>query len=168
MLNGISIALAGAVGIALLAGPVAGQDSSGELTLRVPVKLKNMIAKKARVDCVITRGEALTPHTRSEWKDIVNGEFDQVIDLVMKASLGKSFRETDKYICRLELPGGTLGISNGYQGTPSGPDDPQLPNMAKPDQFFRNVSTGALVPSKEVVDGIVGPKDLTIGPKSKP
>jgi hypothetical protein len=174
--------LAGALGLALLAGPAAGQggdapERSKDLELRVPVQIKQGLMKSVRVDCAIVRGQELVSgHKKSEWQDIKNGEFNQVVEFVMTPVPGKTIVGSDQYSCHLEIS--TPGAwNNGRQGTPTGPDDPRRWDLARPDQFFQNyvgaslesgkVDGGKADGGKKTVDGIVGPKDLTIGPKSK-
>lgn len=181
-MKGTFVAWAVALALALLVGPLAAQNSdaperSKELKLRVPVQIKKGMMKTVRVDCAILRGGALVAgHKKSEWQDVKNGEFNQVIELAMTPSPGKTIVGTDNYSCHLEISG-PGPMSNGSQGTPSGPEDSQLWRLARPDQFFRNyvqaslesgkVDGGTVDGGKKTVDGVVGPKDLTIGPKSK-
>jgi hypothetical protein len=148
MLKETSIALAGVVGLALLVGPAVAQ--SGEsVTLRVPVKLKKMVAEQARITCQIwPQGHGSQGYAKassaSEWFNIPNGDFDQVIEMIMTSSPGKHFAGTDQYVCRLELPGGLTTGTIPSQGTPSGPNDHKLAYLAKPDQFFRAQAKGRL------------------------
>src|SRR5262245_37733114 len=147
MLKGALIALAGALGLALLGGPTTGQAAES-VTLRVPVKLKKMVAEQARVTCQIwPQGEVGQGYAKassaSEWFSILNGEFDRVIEMIM-TSAETHLAGTDQYVCKLELPGGQVTGTIPTQGTPSGPDDHKLPFLAKPDQFFRGIAKGRL------------------------
>jgi hypothetical protein len=162
------IALASAVGLALLAGPSAAQDYDA-IKLRVPVQLKSMLAATVSVTCSILRG---TESVGTKWSgahDIANGEFDQVIEIDVKALGGQSFVGADGYSCDLKVtksPGGQ-GFTP-HQGTPSGKADFSIYTLAKPDAFFRVHAQGPLHGGK-IVDGIVGPvKDFTVQPKQKP
>jgi hypothetical protein len=154
--------LAGALGLALLGGPAAANET---ITLRVPVQLKKMLADKVRVECIIFRGgnQSLTGHQAhnvSAWYDIANGEFDQIIEMAMTAGSGNTLVGTDQYRCQLQLPTGNPGGHTlAIQGTPSGNNDPKLPLLAKPDQFFRAQAIGRL----DGV-GVINP-DLGGGPK---
>jgi hypothetical protein len=159
--------VAGAVGLALLAGPLAAQ-SQDTIKLRVPVQLKSMLAATMSVTCSILHGTETLGTKWSGIYDIVNGEFDQVVEVDVPALGGQSFLGADGYSCDLKvtsIPGG-LGVTP-EQGTPTGKADYNIYKLAKPDAFFRVHAQGPLHGGK-IVGGIVGPsKDLTIGPKQK-
>lgn len=161
MSKGTFIALAGTLGLALLAGPSAAQNQEA-IKLRVPVQLKNMLATEVSVDCFIDHGNLVVGQKKSEPHPIVNGVFDQVIELVVTPSPGKTFAGADAYSCHL-----WVNKQAPRKGTPASNNDPARYTLAKPDEFFRIVSHGPLDGGGKVVDGIVGPKDLTIGPKPK-
>ena len=166
MLKGPYIALAGALGLALLTGPSAAQNNDS-IKLRVPVQLKSMLAATVSVTCGILRGKEELGAKWSGAYNIVNGEFNQVIEVEVPALGGQSFLGADGYSCDLKVTSveGGQGFTP-FQGTPAN-NKPQLKWLAKPDAFFRVHAQGPLQGGK-IVDGIVGPsKDLTIGPKQK-
>lgn len=168
MLKGPYIALAGALGLALLTGPSAAQNNDS-IKLRVPVQLKSMLAATASVTCGILRGKEELGAKWSGAYNIVNGEFNQVIEVEVPALGGQSFLGADGYSCDLKVTHSAGG--QGFtpeRGTPSNKGDFSIYRLAKPDAFFRVHAQGPLKGGK-IVDGIVGPsKDLTIGPKQKP
>ena len=145
----MSIALAAALGLAPPAGPLAAEP----VTLRVPVQLKKMVAEKAKVSCSLGHDGKYVGGNKTF--DIVNGEFDQVIEIVITPVVGMTFVGTDQYSCTLLVGAGAVP----QQATPSGNNDPKLYYLAKPDQFFRAQTTGRL----DGV-GVVNP-DLGGGPK---
>jgi hypothetical protein len=160
MLKGTSIVLAGAFGLALLAGPLAAQ-SHDTIKLRVPVQLKSMLAATMSVTCSILRGSETLGTRWGGVHDIVNGEFDQVVEVEVQALGGQSFLGADGYSCDLKVTSiaGGLGVTP-EQGTPTGKADYSIYKLAKPDAFFRVHAQGPLHGGK-VSDGIVGPaKDL--------
>ena len=147
---------ASALGLALLAGPAAAQ-SYDSITLRVPVKLKSMLAATVSVTCRILRGtEELGAHWGGAHK-IVNGDFDQTVEVEVKALGGQSFQGADGYSCDLKVTSveGGQGFTP-YQGTPAD-NKPQLKWLARPDAFFR-VKTEHTLDGLKV--GVGGPKDL--------
>jgi hypothetical protein len=156
MLKRTIVALAGALGLVLLAGPAAAQNYDS-ITLRVPVQLKSMLAATVSVTCRIFRG---TDELGAQWggaHKIVNGEFDQIVEVEVKALGGQSFLGADRYSCDLKLTSGegSQGFTP-YQGTPAN-NKPQLKWLARPDAFFR-------VKTEHTLDGLKfgvgGPKDL--------
>lgn len=154
--------LAGALGLGMLAGPAA---ADAPIKLRVPVKLTKMLAQQVTVGCSI-RGpnqEQLGGTESSGWRDIVNGEFDQIIEMTVPPLQGKTFAEAKSYRCSFGLR-----MSPTSQGAPKlgTPPSAYLPYLAKPNAFFRAEVTGPL-DGGTFVDGIAGPKDLTIGPQQK-
>jgi hypothetical protein len=175
--------LAGSVGLALLTTALAAEPperSRETIRLRVPVKLKTMLAKQVRVRCWIRRatdnGYPLSNGngTTSEWLDIPDGEFDRVVEIVMTPRPDLSFAEASTYDCRLELPGGSpFGYSAPRLGTPSSnPNDPDNSRVAKSDEFFRTQVVGRLAPrrwpSGNTAPGRTGGNsDLTIGEKPR-
>ncbi|HEY1243523.1 MAG TPA: hypothetical protein VGF29_01700 [Hyphomicrobiaceae bacterium] len=159
--------VAGGLGLAVLAGPLAAQNQD-TIKLHVPVQLKSMLAATMSVTCSILHGTETLGTKWSGIYDIVNGEFDQVIEVDVHALGGQSFLGADGYSCDLKVtqsPGG-LGVTP-QQGTPSGKADFGIYKLAKPNAFFRVHAQGPLHGGK-IVGGIIGPsKDLTIGPKPK-
>ena len=146
--------------------PVGAAVANETITLRVPVQLKKMVADKVRVECIIFRDGNMSlsghqAHNLSAWYDIVNGEFDQITEMAM---IGGSFVGTDQYRCQLRLPTGDPGgHALAIQGNPSGNNDPKLPLLGKPDQFFRAETIGRLdgvgVVNPEIGGGPKGFKD---------
>jgi hypothetical protein len=156
MSKGKFIAMAAALGLALLAGPAVGQNADA-IKLRVPVQLKSMLAATVSVTCRIFRG---TDELGAQWggaHKIVNGEFNEVVEVEVKALGGQSFLGADGYRCDLKLTSveGGQGFTP-YQGTPSG-NEPQLKWLARPDAFFRVKTEHTLDGLKA---GVGGPKDL--------
>lgn len=136
----------------------------GSVRLRVPVKLSKMMpeAQRVSVHCSVS-GDARRGSSRSAIRTIVNGEFDQVIEVVVTPSAGQTLIGAKSYICRLEIygPGGAMG--NPSQGTPpSG----HIHKLARPDAFFRSVAAGSLT-GGTVNDGIVGPSGLAVPPRRR-
>lgn len=156
MLKGFPIALVGAVGLALLSGPSAAQNYDS-IKLRVPVQLKSMLAATVSVTCKILRGNEELGAKWSGAHNIVNGEFNQVIEVEVPALGGQSFLGADGYSCDLKVTSveGGQGFTP-YQGTPAN-NKPQLKWLARPDAFFR-VKTEHTLDSLKV--GVGGPKDL--------
>jgi hypothetical protein len=147
MLKATSIALAGALGFALLAGPLDAQDY-GTITLRVPVQLKKMLAEQVQVSCRVykTGDPGLRGEGTSGPLNIVNGEFNEVIEVRVTPTSAEGFRDADHYYCNLYLPN-----VEPHQGTPPSGD---IKLLAKPDEFFRAKTNGKV--------GVGGPKG---GPK---
>jgi hypothetical protein len=164
MLKRTSIALAGAFGLVLLAGPSAAQ-SHDTIKLRVPVQLKSMLAATMSVTCSILRGSEVLGTRWGGVYDIVNGEFGQVIEVEVQALGGQSFLGADGYSCDLKVTSiaGGLGVTP-EQGTPTGKADYNIYKLAKPDAFFRVHAQGPLHGSK-VSDGIVSPAQNLKGQK---
>ena len=154
--------VAGALGVAVSIGAaVAGSNES--ITLRVPVKLKKMIAASTLVQCTIYDDSSNTLGSLySQPVDIVNGELDQVFELDLVPHPEKTFAAARSYVCTLQLLGG-VGPQPPHQGTPP---DPKPYLLARPDEFFQNKVSGPL-DGGTFVDGIAGPKDLAVPPKPK-
>lgn len=152
--------MAGALGLALTAG-AAVADHPQSIKLRVPVQLKKMLpeAKTVTVKCSLVGANTVI---FSEPRNIVNGECDQVIETVFTAKAGETLPEAQSYLCQLLINRGSWETTPRV-GTPPDPSRP-LHLLARPDEFFQAEVRGPLGGGK-VVDGIVGPKDLTIGPK---
>jgi hypothetical protein len=178
MSRGIAIALAGTFGLTLLAGSLAAQppERSEFIKMRVPVKLKSMLAPQIRARCWIYAPERrlLSQYngTTSDWYDIRNGEFDQAIEIVMRPRPETSFAEASTYRCLLELP--NFMTCSFRQGPLHSEDRDDHDNWcrAKPDQFFRTYTEGRVVPRRwPAQDGSHanpgGTDDLTIGQKPK-
>lgn len=181
MLKAPIIALAASFGVMLLADFAAAQDETPErlrehITLRVPVKMHNMLATQVRVRCWIysQAGQVLSQgpesSTVTDWYDISNGELDRVIEVAMRPQV--SFAEAATYRCLLELP--NYMNCGMHQGPPENYDPKDHGNwcIAKPDQFFRSHIEGRLVPrrwpgSKDSGQQSGNSNDLTIGPKER-
>jgi len=154
-----------AIGLAV-AVPVtqAVAENYKSIKLRVPVKLKNMVAdaESVRVFCSVSG----LGNARSEPRNIVNGEFDQVIEVVVTPHDGKNFLEAKTYNCHLEIgkSGGAWGSPS--KDTPTSEDAYNLYRLAKPNEFFQNVINGPLDGAK-FVDGLVGSDDFGVEPKPK-
>lgn len=103
----------------------------------------------------------------SEPHNIVNGEFDQIIEVVVTPYDGKNFVEAQTFVCRLEI-----GKSNGAWGAPrkeipASNDLYDLYRLAKPNEFFQAIVNGPLAGGPKFVDGIVGADDFAVEPKQK-
>ena len=161
----LGLLLACAACLAVSVG-AAVADNPETIRLRVPVKLKKMLAEQVSVVCSIRSGnmQQLGGSTPSGWRNIVNGEFDQVVEVAVTPLEGKTFAEAKNYRCTLSLKASENSMGAPAQGTPP---YYYLPYLAKPDEFFRAEITGPLDGGGKVVDGIVGPKDLTVQPKQK-
>lgn len=153
--------VAAALGVAMPLGPAVA-DNPQSITLRVPVKLKKMLpeAETVTVKCVLENDGQF-----SEPRKIVNGEFDQVIEMVFTAKAGETFAEAKSYFCLLLINHGSSFTNAPQVGTPPHPSRP-LHLLARPDEFFQDKVTGPL-DGGTFVDGIVGPKDLAVPPKPR-
>jgi hypothetical protein len=158
--------VAGLLGVAVPLGPAAA-DTIEAVKLRVPVKLKKMLPEADRVSmsCRIVGEDADGPplgYEVSEPKNIVNGHFDQVFEVVLRPIGTNTFTAAKSYKCVLLVHSGSI-VSKPEKGTP--PNE-SLWSLAKPDEFFRNEVTGPLDGGK-FVGGIVGPEDVTVEPKDE-
>lgn len=175
-----TIAVAAMLGLAMLTGFAAAQNEPPErskelVRLRVPVKLKSMLADKVRVRCWIyeaDEGKLLSAYngTYTPWYDIVGGELDRVIQVDMRPRPDTTFANAKTYRCLLELP--NFMSYPLHQGMPSGkPDNPSDWAVAKPDEFFRSHTNGTLKPRRWPGGNDTGQQsdtgDLTIGPKDR-
>lgn len=160
----VAIALAVAVPI----GPAAA-DNYKSITLRVPVKVKNMVpeAERLRVQCSVSGVGGGLGAVHSAPHNIVNGEFDQIIEVVVTPYDGKNFLEAKTFVCRLEI-GKSDGAWNApRKETPTSNDLYDLYRLAKPNEFFQAIVNGPLAGGPKFVDGIVGADDLAVEPKQK-
>jgi hypothetical protein len=151
MLKETFIAAACALGIAVPAGALAA-DSPTSITLRVPVQLKKMLAEQVGVFCLVrVKGEpAPRGSAKSAPRKIVNGEFNEVIEVRVTPASGKDFNGVDQYACYFHLDDG----KSPYQGTPPVGN---IKVLAKPDEFYRRETVHDLEGGKV---GVGGPKDL--------
>jgi hypothetical protein len=138
--------------------------TQGAVRLRVPVKLTRMLpeAQRVSVHCFVS-GDGGSGSARSSMRPVVDGEFDQVIDIVVAPNAGETLIGAKSYGCRLEIhgPGGAVG--NPSQGTP--PSN-QLFKLARPNAYFKAVVAGSL-DRGTVNDGLVGPGRLAVPPKRR-
>lgn len=134
------------------------------VTLRVPVKLSAMLpeAQRVSVHCSVS-GPGGNGSERSAIRTIANGEFDQVIVVVVPPHAGKTLIGAKSFICRLEIygPGGVM--NNPSQG---GPPSNQLYRLSRPGAFFRVVTSGAL-DGGAANDGLTGGNGLTAPPRPR-
>lgn len=156
---------AGILGLAVLSAPSAA-DHHEVIKLRVPVQLKKMLADKVKVMCQITSGQGpgnVLASKHSEYLDIINGDFDQVVEMVMSPSLPEStFANATSYDCQFYLK------AKDAVGPPSPgkPPSKDLYRLARPDAFFRQ-SFVEKVGGKLGPGAFIGAKDLKALPPKK-
>ncbi len=156
---------AGVLGLAVLSGPLAA-DHHEVMKLRVPVQLKKMLAEKVKVMCQITSGAGpgnVLASKHSEYLDIINGDFDQVVEMVMSPSLPEwTFANAKSYECQFQLKAKDA-VGAPSQGKPPSKD---LYRLARPDAFFRQ-NFWEQVGGKLGPDAFTGAKDLKALPPKK-
>jgi hypothetical protein len=163
MLKRTVISMAGAVGLTLLAGPLAAQTYDS-IRLQVPVKLKNMHpdAKFASIICEIWGSEIILGQYGSV-QTIKNGELDSVVSVVIYPK-GGTFVNAKSAVCSLFLTNKddpNLGYQKPMKGAAPSSD---IWRLGKPDECFMQTFNTPLDGGK-FVPGIAGSKDLTIQPK---
>ena len=90
----LKLLLSCAACLAVSVGPTVA-DNHETIKLRVPVKLKKMLAEQVAVACSIRSRnlQKLGGSTSSGWRNIVNGEFDQVVEVAVTPLEGKTFAD---------------------------------------------------------------------------
>jgi hypothetical protein len=167
MLKGASIASAGALGLVLLAGPLAAQNYDS-IKLEVPVKLKNMHpdAKFAAINCEIWGSEIILGQYGSVLT-VNGGHVDKVVSVSIRPTGGGTFVGAKAAVCSLLLTNKndpSLGYQKAVKGSPPSAD---IWRLGKPDEYFMQTFRYPLDGAK-FVPGIAGPKDdLTAQPKQK-
>lgn len=167
MSKGTSIALAAALGLALLAGPLAAQTYDS-IKLQVPVKLTNMHpqAKLVVVMCEIRDSNYHELTGQKGWVGTIQGgELDQLVPLVFLPKPGKTFADAKTSVCSLYLTQ-TSDSKDIYPPLKGTPPSAHIWRLGKPDEYFMQTFNYPLDGGK-FVPGIAGSKDLTIQPKPK-
>lgn len=162
----VPLAAIGLVASVSLAVPPASASES--ITLRVPVQMKEMVATGVKVDCEIFGDNSVANlakkfNTADHLFQIVDGEFDQVVEVVLTPEKPGGFVGAKSYRCAIKvLP----DYTNTYHATHATPEvgspgsGAPIFKLARPDRFFRAAVTGQLAGTP-----LAGAKDLQQTPK---
>lgn len=162
-------AAAGALGVALLAGPAVGQ-SYDSIKLQVPVKLKNMHpqAKLMVVDCEIRDSKYHELSPKRGWVGTIQGgELETVVQLDFFPKAGKTFADAKTSVCALRLIQTDNPKDDSYPPLIGTPPSPHIWRLGKPDEYFMQTFNYPLDGGK-FVPGLAGSKDITVQPKQNP
>lgn len=148
------------------------------ITLKVPVQMKEMVATGVKVDCEIFGEDGVTNvakkfNTTDNLFRIVNGEFDQVVELILTPQKPGGFIGAKSYQCTIKVLPDYANTYIGTHATPViGTPAPGAPiyRLARPDRFFRAEVSGQLsgIPfagAKDLLQkpqGPVGPKPVQV------
>ena len=160
--SSLSILAAATTLTVAMIGPAASQ-SGQSITLHVPVELKEMTALGAVVRCSIHVSQYPIGATEHSFP-IPNGDFNEVLEIVVDPSPGLSFVDASYYLCRLRVaaePSPAWSESEEpYVGTPGG--SWEVHRIARPDEFFEIEITGPI----SAVALPPGPGQLQIAPNN--
>jgi len=157
----------GLLASAALIDPAAAQSET--ITLRVPVQMKEMVATGVKVDCEIYGDDGVTNiakkfNTEENLFEIVNGEFDQTVEMVLTPQKPGAFVGAKSYRCTIKV---LANYANTYIGTHTTPEvgapssGEPIYKLARPDRFFRAAVTGQLAGTP-----FAGPKGLQQTPQA--
>jgi hypothetical protein len=152
----LSSLFGGLIASAAMIAPAASAPET--ITLKVPVQMKEMLATAVKVECRIFGADGATLSKEFKTNESVfqmpNGEFDQVVEVVLTPQGSGGFALAKSYSCKiLVIPENTyIGFQTPVVGTPA--SGTPIWKLARPDKFFRAQVTGQL----EGTIGVGGPK----------
>lgn len=176
----ISLAATGLLVAVSLINPAASASES--ITLRVPVQMKEMVATGVKVDCEIFGDDGVTNvakefNTTDNLFQIVNGGFDQVVEVVLTPQKPGGFVGAKSYRCTIKvLP----DYANTYIGTHATPEvgtpasGSPIWKLARSDRFFRaqvsgqlsGLAVGGAKNLQQIPQAPIGPKTIQVVPKA--